>query len=55
MGARTVVRARAGGAFVLPGGARCAIGPDMPADADATVLLLAIVNRFVKLDRVWAR
>ncbi|MFM7343905.1 MAG: ABC transporter ATP-binding protein [Tagaea sp.] len=42
LGARTVVRgSRAGGAFVLPGGARCALGPDTPADADAIVLRAA--------------
>ena len=42
LGARTVVRgARAGGSFVLAGGARCAPGPDMPADADAIVLRAA--------------
>ncbi|MCM0021062.1 MAG: ABC transporter ATP-binding protein [Tagaea sp.] len=42
LGARTVVRgARAGGSFVLPAGARCALGPDTPDDATAIVLRAA--------------
>ena len=42
LGARTVVKgARAGGNFVLPAGARCALGPDTPADAEAIVLRAA--------------
>jgi putative spermidine/putrescine transport system ATP-binding protein len=42
LGARTVVKgARAGGSFVLPAGARCALGPDMPGDAAAIVLRAA--------------
>jgi putative spermidine/putrescine transport system ATP-binding protein len=42
LGARTVVKgARAGASFVLPAGARCALGPDTPDDADAIVLRAA--------------
>jgi putative spermidine/putrescine transport system ATP-binding protein len=42
LGARTVVKgARAGGNFVLPAGARCALGPDTPDNADAIVLRAA--------------
>jgi putative spermidine/putrescine transport system ATP-binding protein len=42
LGARTVVKGtRAGGAFVMAGGARCALGPDMPDDATRLVLRAA--------------
>ena len=45
LGARTVVAgARAGGIFALPGGARCALGPDMPDNATHIVLRAARLN-----------
>jgi len=58
LGARTVIKgARAGGLFALPDGARCAVGPDMPENAELIVLRAARlrVSRALGAGRFLAR
>jgi putative spermidine/putrescine transport system ATP-binding protein len=58
LGARTVIKgARAGGLFALPDGARCAVGPDTPENAELIVLRAARlrVSRALGAGRFLAR